>query len=252
MFGSNLRHLSRDYPSISELSRRLGINRTQFNRYLSGESFPRPDILDRICNFFNVDARILLEPLNSIQMSDTILNSKFLDDFLGVGVRKISHETFPNGFYRFTRRSFIGQERFVVGIVYVFRKGVATYIKGREPRAGMIYQGLPSDARTREFRGYVTCHEDGVAFLLGRRNSFTYSFNYLARVSSAENNLWIGYVARSIRESESGDRAIRMLYEYLGPNVRHALPAARKAGFLKEPEIIPYHKHLLRLDHPFS
>ncbi len=252
MFGSNLRQLSQGYPSISELSRRLGINRTQFNRYLSGESFPRPDILDRICAFFHVDARILLEPFDSIQTSDPILNSRFLEDFLGVGVHKVAKDTFPTGFYRFTRRSFIGREQFVVGIIYVFRDGEVTYIKGREPRAGMIYQGLPADGRSREFRGYVTNHEDGVAFILGRRNSFTYSFNYLARVSSAENNLWIGYVARSIRESESGDRAIRMLYEYLGPSVRDALPAARKAGFLDTPDIIPYHKHLLRLDQPFS
>ncbi|MEM6371330.1 MAG: XRE family transcriptional regulator, partial [Pseudomonadota bacterium] len=39
MFGANLRDLSQSYPSISELSRQLGINRTQFNRYLAGESF---------------------------------------------------------------------------------------------------------------------------------------------------------------------------------------------------------------------
>ena len=54
MFGSNLRSLARTYPSISELSRQLGINRTQFNRYLAGESFPRPDVLARICDFFDV------------------------------------------------------------------------------------------------------------------------------------------------------------------------------------------------------
>jgi transcriptional regulator with XRE-family HTH domain len=59
MFGANLRELSRRYASISDLSRRLDINRTQFNRYLSGESFPRPDVLDKICEFFGVDARIL-------------------------------------------------------------------------------------------------------------------------------------------------------------------------------------------------
>ena len=63
MFGANLRSLSKDYVSVSELSRQLGINRTQFNRYLAGESFPRPDVLARICGFFKVDARMLLEPV---------------------------------------------------------------------------------------------------------------------------------------------------------------------------------------------
>jgi len=65
MFGANLRILARSFPSISELSRQLGINRTQFNRYLSGESFPRPDVLARMCKFFGVDARVLLEPVES-------------------------------------------------------------------------------------------------------------------------------------------------------------------------------------------
>ena len=48
IFGANLRHLSGRYPSIAGLCRELGINRTQYNRYLSGESFPRPDVLQRI------------------------------------------------------------------------------------------------------------------------------------------------------------------------------------------------------------
>jgi transcriptional regulator with XRE-family HTH domain len=64
MFGSNLRSLAKGYTSISELSRQLGINRTQFNRYLSSESFPRPDVLARICFFFEVDARVLLESVD--------------------------------------------------------------------------------------------------------------------------------------------------------------------------------------------
>ena len=63
IFGANLLVLSKDYESITALALELGINRTQFNRYLSGESFPRPDVLSRICDFFKVDARILLEPL---------------------------------------------------------------------------------------------------------------------------------------------------------------------------------------------
>ena len=59
MLGANLRRLTRGAVSISALCRDLGINRTQFNRYLAGESFPRPDVLHRICSFFDVDARIL-------------------------------------------------------------------------------------------------------------------------------------------------------------------------------------------------
>ena len=66
IFGANLRQLSGRYPSIAGLCRELGINRTQYNRYLSGESFPRPDVLQRICTFFDTDARILLEPVDEL------------------------------------------------------------------------------------------------------------------------------------------------------------------------------------------
>ena len=71
MFGANLRQLARDSASISALCRDLQINRTQFNRYLAGESFPRPDVLHRICSFFGVDARILLEPVSDIHTGAT-------------------------------------------------------------------------------------------------------------------------------------------------------------------------------------
>ena len=70
MFGRNLRLLCQPYASVSALCCDLGINRTQFSRYLSGESFPQPDILQRICAYFKVDARILLQPLHEVQNSN--------------------------------------------------------------------------------------------------------------------------------------------------------------------------------------
>lgn len=62
LLSSNLRALTRDRV-ISVVARDAKIHRTQFNRFLSGESFPPPDVLDRICRFFDVDANILLRPL---------------------------------------------------------------------------------------------------------------------------------------------------------------------------------------------
>ncbi|GGH60816.1 hypothetical protein GCM10011341_33420 [Frigidibacter albus] len=63
MFGHNLRQMVAREPTVADLCRRLGSNRSQFNCHLQGEAFPRPDILHRICAHFGVDARILLEPL---------------------------------------------------------------------------------------------------------------------------------------------------------------------------------------------
>lgn len=246
MFGANLRQLARQQPSISELSRRLGINRTQFNRYLSGESFPRPDVLDRICRFFDVDARILLHPVETLNTRSDILTGDYLRDFVGAGVADIPEDIFPSGFYRFSRQSFVSDSKFVIGLVFVFRKDGSTFIRGYEAKEAMRQQGLDDSARAREFRGFVTRQEDGIAALISRRNAMTSSFNYLTRVASMENNYWDGYVARTVRESMNGTRAVRMVYEYMGRGARDVLGTARDAGLVSETALLPFHKRLLQ------
>lgn len=47
IFGENLKTLCRESGAVSAICRELDINRTQFNRYLSGESFPHPDIFGK-------------------------------------------------------------------------------------------------------------------------------------------------------------------------------------------------------------
>ncbi|SEF59995.1 helix-turn-helix domain-containing protein [Jhaorihella thermophila] len=251
MFGANLRELSRQYPSISELTRQLGINRTQFNRYLSGESFPRPDVLDRICTFFGVDARILLEPVGEIETPNAALSNPFLKDFLGEGINTLTEDQFPSGFYRFFRQSFLNADRFITGLVFVFREGGATYVRGYEPKSGMRLQGLPTTPEAREFRGFVMRLEDGVALMISHRKAMTCSFNYLSRAASFDNNYWVGYVTRTVRESVSSTRVTRMVYEHLGHDLGQALAAAHDAGFKSAEDLTLYVRGQLQVGEPF-
>ena len=252
MFGANLRKLAEGYPSISDLSRQLAINRTQFNRYLSGESFPRPDVLARICAFFDVDARVLLEPVDRINHARDPISSPFLRNFIGAGAYDVSEDLFPSGYYRFSRRSFIDRDLFIVALVLVTRDGPFTQLRGFETKEAMRIQNLPEDARSREFRGNVMQQEDGIAIIAARSNAMTCSFNYLSRVASFQNNFWVGYVTRTVPETVDGLRATRLVYEYLGKRVSDALPARRTAGFCDEDNLQPFHKRLLRPDIPFS
>ena len=64
IFARNLRILIGD-RSVSHIAREIGINRTQFNRYLTGETSPQVDVLLRICRHFGTDANILLYPLDA-------------------------------------------------------------------------------------------------------------------------------------------------------------------------------------------
>lgn len=247
MLGANLRQLSQRAPSISALCRELGINRTQYNRYLAGESFPRPDVLHRICTYFNVDARILLEPVGQISGGDvSIFNNPAISDYLGGATRPVSEDDFPSGFYRFARRSFLDEGMFVRGLIYVFRNREGTFLKGFEAKEAMRQQGLPTDPATREFRGAVIPQEDGIAALVSRRGSITSSFNFLARIPSFENNFWVGYVTRTVRENVAGRRVERLVYEYLGRDMEDVLPAARSAGFCAEGDLLPYQRNLLK------
>ncbi|WP_094021861.1 helix-turn-helix domain-containing protein [Maliponia aquimaris] len=252
MFGANLRQLSKRAPSISALCRDLGINRTQFNRYLAGESFPRPDVLHKICTYFDVDARILLEPVADIARSDGgIMRNPAIAEYLGDVTRPVSEESLPSGFYSFARRSFVDEARFVRGLIYIFRSRGGTFLKGFEAKEAMRQQGLPTDPATREFRGAVMAQEDGIAALVSRRGATTTSFNYLARIPSFENNFWVGYVTRTVRENVAGRRVERLVYEYLGNRAADALPAARSAGFCTVNDLLTYQRNLLKPGDPF-
>lgn len=252
MFGANLRQLAARHASISELSRRLGINRTQFNRYLAGDSFPRPDVLERICRFFDVDARVLLEPVDQIATGRDPINNSYLRDFIGAGIRNVPEAEFPSGFYRFARRSFLDHDCFVTGVVFVSRQADSTFLRGFESAKSLRSQELPTNPAAREYRGIVSRQENGVTIVVSRRNALTGSFNYLTRVASFENNFWVGYVTRTAPESSAGTRVTRLTYEHLGHDISVVLPAARAAGFTDLNNLMPYHRRLLQPDAPFA
>ncbi|UYV38850.1 helix-turn-helix domain-containing protein [Rhodobacteraceae bacterium D3-12] len=253
IFGANLRQLAKNYASVAGLCRELGINRTQFNRYLSGESFPRPDVLHRVCVFFNVDARILLEPVDSIKPATAELFAHpDISNFLGNGSARIDEETFPSGFYRFSRPSFVERDLFVIGLVYVYRKDGFCLVRGYEPREAMAQQGLSADPSSREFRGIFIRQEQGVAALIARNRALTCSFNFLSRVSSYENNFWEGYATRTVRESHNSRRAARMVYEHIQLNQKAIFETARTCGMKRREELHPFHAKLLNLDMDFK
>ncbi len=255
VFGSNLRKLSQASVSISQLCRDLGINRTQFNRYLSGESFPRPDVLHRICDFFGVDARILLEPVETLatgKQASTLFGHEELASFLGNSALQPDEHTFPSGFYRFSRPSFMEEGRFFQGLVSVYRRDGLTFMRGHEAKDAMRQQGLPCDPKTREFRGFVMQQMGGIATLISRKNTQTTSFNFLARIPAFESNYWLGFTVRTVPEGEAGRRVARQVYQYLGRETGPVLEAARASGICNVEDLPPFHRAQLRLSTPVT
>lgn len=58
----NLRLLCSYHKSIASVCRKLGVNRSQFNRYLNGETFPSLRLMQRMCDFFGIEESELLMP----------------------------------------------------------------------------------------------------------------------------------------------------------------------------------------------
>jgi transcriptional regulator with XRE-family HTH domain len=252
-FGRNLRLLSSGYPSVSEVCRQLDINRAQFNRYLNGESYPRPDMLARICDFFETNARILTDPLETITKTQPdLMSHPEIREFTETQNTKVTEDALPSGIYRFSRRSFMFPESFVIGLMYIYRRDGWTFIKGAETRKSMREQGLSDDPSVREYKGYVQKLEGGFGAMVSRRNAMTGSFNFVTPVASFDRNFWQGYTARTIGESIATTRVTRLVYEYVGQSTNQILHTARKAGLCQIDDLPPYHQRLLRLGESFS
>ena len=118
-FGKNLRLLGKTRPLIASVCRDLDINRVQFNRYMSGHSFPKPNVLQQICDYFLVDSRIYLEPLtpddlervrrgqsrSALQVQPSYLHQAI--DYFDRGIAlTVSQSELPDGIHCFWRRSF--------------------------------------------------------------------------------------------------------------------------------------------------
>lgn len=60
-FAENLRALCARHGSIAAVCRALGMNRQQFNKYLSGSTLPNVATLEKICGFFVIESETLFQ-----------------------------------------------------------------------------------------------------------------------------------------------------------------------------------------------
>jgi transcriptional regulator with XRE-family HTH domain len=67
-FADNLRALCTRHGSIAAVCRALGMNRQQFNKYLSGSTLPNAATLEKICGFFSIESESLFhDPAGFLQ-----------------------------------------------------------------------------------------------------------------------------------------------------------------------------------------
>lgn len=62
LLAANLRQLCEQQPSIASVCRALGINRQQFNNYLSARNLPNETVVRQLCEFFQIEPYELFLP----------------------------------------------------------------------------------------------------------------------------------------------------------------------------------------------
>ncbi|NOD91801.1 helix-turn-helix domain-containing protein [Ruegeria sp. HKCCD4884] len=216
MFSENLRRLAQQHRSISALCRKLGVNRTQFNRYLTGESVPRPDVLDRICRFFDVDARILLKPLDEIEKSESHPATSALTEFLGSGSDAIEKSPFAPGFYAVIE-SLSDEHRMT--LLHARPLTQCTLIRGYVSRAAM--PEAPPQAR--EIQGIAACSGDTVYMLTSQRGGHNSRVYLISPDATGTAVQWRGSVVNSADTSNPEP----VVLKYLGHDSAAIFAAAR-------------------------
>lgn len=161
-FRENLRLLCSYYDSVSEVCRRLGINRQQFNKYLAGRALPSHHNLRRLCEFFGIEeGEIFLPPRRFLEIVDVRPRRRATDEGLPDHFRKLEAlrhlsgtqlDTYLGYYYRyFYSYGFPG--RIVKSLLGIYRRGDLYYTKNigihsdpKEAKRNVVhfkYQGLP-------------------------------------------------------------------------------------------------------------
>ncbi len=245
MFGQNLRQLVAGQP-VAELCRRLGINRSQFNRYLQGEAFPRPDILHRICAHFAVDARILLEPLapplsRPARPDPLAAALAALGDVMAGRDVAVEEAVLPAGLYRFWRRSFARPDLVLSTISRVWRTGGATRFRGSEPMLPNPVLPDPRDVRRPKLaphHGVFLRAEDGVTLICALPGTRILRMSFLRSGHAGVATLFPGYTALTRDRATGLLRVVPSLLERLPDDMPARLGAARSRGY-RDPKTLP-------------
>ena len=231
VFGRNLRLLCAGEASVSDLCRRIGINRTQFNRYLGGEAFPRPDILQRICQHFGVDARILLEPIERLQTDwRQRAAGMMLDIAMPPQARPFDHYLMPDGIYRFWRKSFSDPGRYVSGLWRVHTADGVKTQKSVDLYPQPVRRGTRRFARKVPYSGVFMQHFDGVSLLCSTGSENVLSFTFFEYGLSGSTRFYNGVSILTRRQMVGTARLSNIVLERFKGDCGDLLRMARQVG----------------------
>lgn len=246
VFGQNLRDLTALRGSQAQVSEELDINRIQFGRYLRSESFPKPNVLKRICDYFDVDARIVTERLtpgqlemigagagklaaivpNPSAMNEAITycasDQAYFDDNTGL----------PDGIYQFWRRAFARPDCAVKMLIKIASLNHARVIRGYDPVLTYFdkknYRG-----QAREFRGMLLRQRVGYASVsFHHEPSRVVSVSYFEPVDTVTGSFAAGFSMIARAERPDCHRVSRSIISRIEGGWADVMRVARLPSFI--------------------
>lgn len=233
ILGQNLRCLTKDSPNISELCRRIGVNRTQFNRYLNGTAFPRPDVLFRICAHFQTDANILLQPIEKKKKQE-----KAADDVSAMPQRPFDHYLLPDGMYVYWRKSFRRPELVYQGMALIRTVGDEKRWKGYDIHDQPMRSGTRRHARSARYQGRLIQQFDGFTLLSRTPYNDLMNMTYFEYGLDSMPEYYSGITFITRRRVPEMNRLSAIVMRRLESECRSWLDCARTCGS-READAIP-------------
>mgnify|MGYP001627821129 CR=1 FL=1 len=224
----NLRVLAGYGKSVADICRRAGVNRTQFNRYLTAEAAPSLQTLRRLCDFFGVEESEMLMPAGEfrrlIRLRPPVLDTG--GDPAAAFTRQLFHSqtgpAAPEGWYLSYIRPEPDREMAYGSLVQLSWTGRATFV-----RIHATYPvGLANLPRRLKFEGLATL-QGGKLFCFHQEAQMRRSTGcYVLSVGDFEAATTLDGVLTGT-EPESGNAIISCpaVWRYLGPapDIRAAL-----------------------------
>ncbi len=249
VFGQNLRMLALERGTFAGAAKDLDISKIQFQRYMRGESFPKPQALQQICTYFNVDARILTEPLTpellhamrSGMAADVISNPAM---HAAISYACPTQDYFrdssvmPDGFYRVVRQSLTFPNLYVNLLFLVKTIGKARVVRCYDDK--VIFNGQVP-APQREFRGMVLRHGDGISMVffhsppaISVTHIFVAPFYHMSGVRALS-----GFSTSGRAELVGRPRIVRIYIEPIAGGFAGVMAYRRRKVFVEREEVEP-------------
>ena len=168
IFSGNLRRLSSREKSHAHVARELGLNRQQFNGYMTGKNLPNERVIDNICAYFQVDVGTLFreaDPDADFQNIESLTDRqrKFIDRVISAE-RSLSRKALSDGLYYVYFSVPSDPDLVACSLLAVKReRGITTF--RRVTRLGGASGALRP--RGRGVHSGMVLFRDGLAFFIG-------------------------------------------------------------------------------------